>query len=73
MVGLRLMILVVGLFVVLHFAYEWQSISQDPTLGSGGTFITRIQDQDPIRTQDGPRTSPSKLSQQTLPTPPDEQ
>ena len=31
MVGLRLMILVVGLFVVLIFVNEWQSISQDPS------------------------------------------
>ena len=44
-------------------------------IGSDGqqVQISRIGSQDQIRTQDGPRTSPSKLSQQTLPTPPDEQ
>ena len=35
--------------------------------------ISRIGSQDEIRTQDGPRIGPNKLSQQTLPTPPDEQ
>lgn len=44
-------------------------------IGSDGqqVQISRIGSQDEILTQDGPRTSPSKLSQQTLPTPPDEQ
>ena len=44
-------------------------------IGSDGQHvqISRIGSQDQIRTQDGPTTSPSKLLEQTLPTPPDEQ
>ena len=52
MVGLRLMILVVGLFVVLVFVNEWQSISQDPSHIFNQIDHDQVQDQVEPKLQD---------------------
>ena len=53
MVGLRLMILVVGLFVVLIFVNECQSISQDPSHIFNKIDHDQVQDQVEPNTDQG--------------------
>ena len=71
MVGLRLMILVVGLFVVLVFVNEWQSISQDPSHifnqidhdQDQGQVEPKLQDQDQLTdpSTPGPLSAPQHI------------